>query len=100
MKIIANDGEIIVEGKDNKITNIKWANEDHLSDFITGLYHPRAIAGTYYPESGTMEAALASLSFIFYNRIEGKYYLHVEDNDLPEIPQPGGRLPRELKNAG
>lgn len=90
MKIIANNGEIIVEGKDNIITNVRWSSEEHLSDFIMGLYHPRAIAGTYYPEPGTMEAARASLFQVFYNRLEGKSYIKVEDDDLPTIPEPGG----------
>ena len=90
MKIIANNGEIIVEGKDNKITNIKWVNEDHLSDFIMRLYHPFPVAGTYIPEPGTMEAARESLLSVFYDRFSGQYQVTIVDNDLPDFPEPGG----------
>lgn len=90
MRIIANDGEIIVEGKDNIISNVKWTSEEHLSDFIMRLYHPIPTAGTYIPDPGTMEAARESLFSIFYDRFTGKYQVTVEDNDLPDFPEPGG----------
>ncbi|MBR6088343.1 MAG: hypothetical protein IKP86_00320 [Anaerolineaceae bacterium] len=90
MVINANNGEIVVEGNNNIITNITWSSEEHLSEFLDYLYSPPPLCGTFYPEPETMQAAYAGLLRLFYDRFEGRYNLTVIDGDLPEIPQPDG----------
>lgn len=61
MIINANNGEIVVEGKNNIITNISWTSEERLSELLDYLIRPPAMGGTYHPKPESMQAAYAGL---------------------------------------
>ena len=90
MIINANNGEIIVEGKNNVIEKVTWSSKEHLTEFLDYLIRPPSLGGTYYPEPDSMQAAYAGLCDIFYDRFTGKTNVTVTGNDMPKIPQPMG----------
>ena len=56
MIINANNGEIVVEGKNNIITNITWTSEERLSELLDYLIRPPAMGGTYHPKPESITA--------------------------------------------